>query len=141
MYILSTGLIGVAAVGIVRPLYNDIYQQLKNPVGVAEFMFSERAFSLEQLEHIRESPGNEKEALFTALESVVTINRCNLRVFADALIKEAATCSLGKTLLTKCSEYIIDSLSVSAFNIHYIFFLEIEEFPSKTKIKSTFFHN
>ena len=122
-YCRSTGLIGVAAVGIVRPLYNDIYQQLKNPVGVAEFMFSERAFSLEQLEHIRESPGNGKEVLFTVLESVVTVNQCYLRVFAEALIKEATTCSLGKTLLTKCSEYmLIYSVCLHLIIITFLFF-------------------
>ena len=32
------------AIGLVTLLYNEVYQKLKNPVGVAEYMYSERPF-------------------------------------------------------------------------------------------------
>ena len=75
-------------------------------MGVAEYMYSKRAFSLDQLEKIQTSPGNEKEALFTSLESAVSLNQYNLRVFGKALMKEEATHSLGKSILANCSECI-----------------------------------
>ena len=73
-------------------------------MGVAEYMYSKRAFSLDQLEKIQESPGNEKEVLFTSLESAVSLNRYNLRVFGKALMKKEATHSLGESILANCSE-------------------------------------
>ena len=101
---MSTGRNGEAPIRLVSPLYNEIYQKLKNPVGVAEYMYSKRAFSLHQLQKILDSPGNEKEVLFTSLESAVSLNKYNLRVFGKALMKEEATYSLGKSLLANCSE-------------------------------------
>ena len=73
-------------------------------MGVAEYLYSERTFSLHQLEKMRDSPGNEKEVLFASLESAVSLNQYNLRVFGKALMKEEATHSLGKSLLANCSE-------------------------------------
>lgn len=73
-------------------------------MGVAEYLYSKRAFSFHQLEKMRDSPGNEKEVLFTSLESAVSLNQYNLRVFGKALMKEEATHSLGESLLANCSE-------------------------------------
>ena len=81
---------------------------------MAEYLFSERTFSLHQLEKIRDSPGNEKEVLLTSLESAVSLDHYNLRVFGKALMKEEATHSLGKLILANCSECI---------NVHYFIHL------------------
>ena len=73
---------------------------------VAEYMYSEEAFSLSQLEEIQNSPGKKKEILFTSLESVVSSNHYNLQVFGKALMKERVTYSLGKSIMEICSECI-----------------------------------
>ena len=65
-------------------------------MGVAKYLYSERAFSLHQLEKMRYSPVNEKEVLFTSLESALSSNQYNLRVFGNALMKEEATHLTGK---------------------------------------------
>ena len=104
MIYFNIGRDGEAPIGLVSPLYSEIYLKLKNPVGVAEYMYSKRAFSLHQLEKIQESPGNEKEVLLTSLESAVSLNQYNLRVFGKALKKEEATHSLGKSILANCGE-------------------------------------
>ena len=103
---ISVGCDGGAPISLVYPLYNEIYQKLKNPVGVAEYMYSERAFSSSQLEEIQNSPGNEREILFTSLESAVSLDHYNLRVFGKALMEEVATHSLGVSIIAICSEYI-----------------------------------
>ena len=114
-------------------------------MGVAEYMYSERAFSLLQLEKIQDSPGNEKEVLLTSFESAVSLNRYNLRVFGKALMKEEATHSLGKLILAICSEcrsifisdkHILYWYTVCCFT--FFFFLVKEEFPSDIEIKGQF---
>ena len=77
---------------------------MKDPVTIAEYMCTEDAFTLEQLERIKDSSGDEKEALFTALESAVSENHYNLKIFATALLKEQDTSSFGRSLLSKYSE-------------------------------------
>ena len=108
-------------------------------------MYSERAFSLLQLEKIQDSPGNEKEVLLTSFESAVSSNRYNLRVFGKALMKEEATHSLGKSVLANCSEcrsiFISDEHTLYLCTVCYFtffFFLVKEEFPSQDKTKSEF---
>ena len=104
MQSISIGHNGEAPIGLVYPLYNEIYQKLKNPVGMAEYLYSKRTFSLQQLEKIQDSPGNEKEVLLTSLESAVSLNQYNLCVFGKALMKYEATHSLGKLLMANYSE-------------------------------------
>ena len=75
-------------------------------IRVAEYMYTEDAFTKEQLEKIRDSTGNEKEALFTEMESAVSINHYKLKIFATALRTEKSTDSIGKNLLEKYSEFL-----------------------------------
>ena len=65
---------------------------------------------MHQLEKIQDSPGNEKEVLLTSLESAVSLNQYNLRVFGKALMKEETTHSLGKSILANCSKYLIHNV-------------------------------
>ena len=73
---------------------------------IAEYMFREDAFTKEQLEKIRDSTGNEKETLFTEMESAVSVDHYNLKIFATALKREESTESIGKSLLEKYSEFL-----------------------------------
>ena len=84
--------------------YKELCEKMKDPVTIAEYMYTEDAFTLEQLERITGSSGDEKEALFTAMESVVSKTHYNLKIFATALLMEQDTFSFGKSLLSKYSE-------------------------------------
>ena len=82
----------------------ELCEKMKDPVTIAEYMYTEDAFTLEQLERIKDSTGDEKKALFTALESAVSENHYNLKIFATVLLEEQDTYSIGKSLLSKYSE-------------------------------------
>ena len=75
-------------------------------IRVAEYMCTEDAFTKEQLEKIRDSTGNEKEALFTEMEEAVSVDYYKLKIFATALRTEESTDSIGKSLLEKYSEFL-----------------------------------
>ena len=102
--------LGSVGVGIVSPLYNEIYQRLQNPQGVADYMYQEDAITLDQLEKIKDSTGNIKEVLFTTLESSVSLNHYHLKIFATALLNEEDTHSVGKVLMSKYSEHTFTSV-------------------------------
>ena len=76
-------------------------------IRVAEYMFREDAFTKEQLEKIQDSTGNEKEALFTEMEGAVSVDHYNLKIFATSLKTEESTDSIGKSLLEKYSEFLM----------------------------------
>ena len=90
-------------------------------IRVAEYMCTEDAFTKEQLEKIRNSTGNEKETLFTEVESAMSVDHYNLKIFATAMRTEESTDSIGNGLLEKYSEFFTQHACNNVCTLSYMY--------------------